>query len=59
MSDEFTFLGQLQPKLAMLVGQLPMLAYQVMKHVGPGVVHALQMYWDLKYQQRNLVCQLS
>jgi hypothetical protein len=56
MADEFTFLGQLQPKLAVLVGQLPMLAYQIMKHVSPGVVHALQKRWDLKYQQRNLAC---
>jgi hypothetical protein len=42
MSAKFTSLGQLQPNLAMLVGQLPMLAYQVMIQVGTCVVHALQ-----------------
>jgi hypothetical protein len=42
MSIRFTFLGQLQLKLAMRIGQLPVLAQQVVIHVGAGVVHALQ-----------------
>jgi hypothetical protein len=42
MSARVTFLGQLQLKLAVGVGKLPMLAHQVMKHVGARVVHALQ-----------------
>jgi hypothetical protein len=42
MSVGFTFLGQFQLKLAMRIGQLPVLAHQVMVHVGTGVVHALQ-----------------
>jgi hypothetical protein len=42
MSAKVTFLGQLQLKLAVGVGKLPMLAHQVMKHVGACVVHALQ-----------------
>jgi hypothetical protein len=42
MSVEFTFLGQLLLKLAVGVGKLPMLAHQVMKHVGAFIVHALQ-----------------
>jgi hypothetical protein len=41
MSAEFTFLAQFQSELAMRVRQLPMLAHQVMEHVGAGVVHAL------------------
>jgi hypothetical protein len=48
MSIEFTFLRQFQLELAMRVGKLPMLAHQVMEHVGTCVVHALQKYWDLK-----------
>jgi hypothetical protein len=40
----FTFLGQFQPELAMRIGQLPMLAHQVMVHVGACVVHTLQRY---------------
>jgi hypothetical protein len=42
MSAGFTFLGQIQVKFAVLVGQLPMLAYQVMIHVPAFIVHALQ-----------------
>jgi hypothetical protein len=42
VSVEFTFLRQLQLKLAVCVGKLPMLTHQVMKHVGACVVHALQ-----------------
>jgi hypothetical protein len=42
MSARFTFHAQVQVKFAMLVGQLPMLAYQVMIHVLACVVHALQ-----------------
>jgi hypothetical protein len=41
---EFTFLGQFQPELAMRIGQLPVLAHQVMVHVGACIVHALQRY---------------
>jgi hypothetical protein len=48
MSAKFTFLGQLQLKLAMRIRQLPVLAHQVMEHVGPGIVHALQKCRDLK-----------
>jgi hypothetical protein len=42
MSVGFTFLGQLQTKFAVLVGQFLMLAYQVMIHVPALIVHALQ-----------------
>jgi hypothetical protein len=42
MLAKVTFLGQLQLKLAVGVGKLPMLAHQVMKQVGACVVHALQ-----------------
>jgi hypothetical protein len=42
MSVEFTFLGQFQLKLAMRIGQLLVLAHQVVVHVGACVVHALQ-----------------
>jgi hypothetical protein len=42
ISAGFTFLGQIQAKFAVLVGQLPMLAYQIMIHVLALIVHALQ-----------------
>jgi hypothetical protein len=42
MSVEFTFLGQFLLELAVRIGQLPVLAHQVVVHVGVGVVHALQ-----------------
>jgi hypothetical protein len=42
MSAGFTFLGQIQAKFVVLVGQLPMLAYQIMIHVPALIVHALQ-----------------
>jgi hypothetical protein len=42
MSAEFTFLAQIQAKLAVLIGQLPVLAYQVMIHVPACIVHVLQ-----------------
>jgi hypothetical protein len=42
MSAEFTFVGQIQTKFAVLVRQLPMLAYQVMIHVPACIVHAMQ-----------------
>jgi hypothetical protein len=42
MSADFTFLGQFQLELAVCVGKLPMLAHQVMEHVGASVVHPLQ-----------------
>jgi hypothetical protein len=48
MSAEITFLGQFQPELAMRVRKLSVLAHQVMKHVGTGVVHPLQKCQDLK-----------
>jgi hypothetical protein len=44
MSVDFTFLAQFQPELAMRIGQLPVLAHQVVVHVGACVVHALQKY---------------
>jgi hypothetical protein len=44
MSAEITFLGQFQLELAMRVRKLPVLAHQVMKHVGTCVIHALQKY---------------
>jgi hypothetical protein len=44
MSAEITFLGQFQLELAVFVGKLPMLAHQVMEHVGTCVIHALQKY---------------
>jgi hypothetical protein len=40
----FTFLRQFKPELAVRIGQLPMLADQVVEHVGTCVVHALQKY---------------
>jgi hypothetical protein len=48
MSDEFTFLAQFLPELAMRVRELPVLAHQVVVHVGACVVHALQKCQDLK-----------
>jgi hypothetical protein len=42
ISAGFTFLVQLQTKFAVLVGQFPVLAYQVMIHVPTLIVHALQ-----------------
>jgi hypothetical protein len=42
MSAEFTFLAQIQAKFAVLIGQLPVLAYQIMIHVPVCIVHALQ-----------------
>jgi hypothetical protein len=44
MSAGFTFLGQIQSEFAVLIGQLSMLAYQVMIHVPAFIVHALQKY---------------
>jgi hypothetical protein len=44
MTAEITFLAQFQLELAMRIGQLPVLAHQVMEHVGARVVHALQKY---------------
>jgi hypothetical protein len=42
MSAKFTFLAQIQAKLAVLIGRLPVLAYQVMIHVPACIVYALQ-----------------
>jgi hypothetical protein len=42
MSAEFTFLAQIQVKSAVLIGQLPVLTYQVMIHVPACIVQALQ-----------------
>jgi hypothetical protein len=53
MSAEFTFLAQIQAKFAMLIRQLPMLAYQVMRHVPACIVHVLQKCYDLKCYKRN------
>jgi hypothetical protein len=44
MTAEITFLMQFQLELAMRIGQLPVLAHQVVVHVGASVVHALQKY---------------
>ena len=44
MPAEITFLGQFQLELAVRIGQLPMLAHQVVVHIGAGVVHTLQKY---------------
>jgi hypothetical protein len=57
MSIEFTFLRQFQLKLAMRIRQLPVLAHQVMEHVGTSVVHALQEYWDLKSYETTIAGQ--
>jgi hypothetical protein len=38
----FTFLVQIKAKLTVLIGQLPMLAHEVMVHVLMLIVHALQ-----------------
>jgi hypothetical protein len=59
ISAEFTFLAQIQAQFAMFIGQLPMLAYQVMIHVGACIIHALQKCWDLKCYERNLAYQFS
>jgi hypothetical protein len=42
MSADFTFLGQFLLELAVRIRQLPVLAHQVVVHVGACVVHALQ-----------------
>jgi hypothetical protein len=44
MSADFTFLGQFQLELAVRIRQLPVLAHQVVVHIGARVVHALQEY---------------
>jgi hypothetical protein len=44
MSADFTFLGQFQLELAVRIRQFPVLAHQVVEHVGASVVHALQKY---------------
>jgi hypothetical protein len=54
MSAKITFLGQLQLKLAVSVGKLPMLAHQIMEHIGTCVVHALQKVYDLKGYEKSL-----
>jgi hypothetical protein len=54
VSVEFTFLRQLQLKLAVCVGKLPMLAHQVVEHVGAFIVHALQKGQDLRDYQKSL-----
>jgi hypothetical protein len=43
MSARFTFLGQFKAKLAVLIGQLPMLAHEIMIHVPTLIIHALQI----------------
>jgi hypothetical protein len=42
VSGKFTFLVQFQPDTAVLIGQFPVFAYQLMVHVTSGIVHALQ-----------------
>jgi hypothetical protein len=61
MSAEITFLAQFLPELAMRVRKLPVLAHQVVVHVGPSVVHALQKWEDLKgcYQKTSISVQLK
>jgi hypothetical protein len=44
VSADFTFLGQFQLEFAVRIRQLPVLAHQVMEHIGACVVHALQKY---------------
>jgi hypothetical protein len=44
MSAGFTFVGQLQTEFAVLVGQFPVLTYQVMVHVPALIVHTLQKF---------------
>jgi hypothetical protein len=44
MSADSTFLGQFQLELAVRIGQLPVLAHQVVVHIGACIVHALQKY---------------
>jgi hypothetical protein len=58
MSAEFTFLAQIQAQFVVLIGQLPVHAYQVMIHVPACVVHALQKCWDLKCYKRNSAYQI-
>jgi hypothetical protein len=57
MSAKITFLGQLQLKLAVCVGKFPMLAHQIMEHIGTCVIHALQKYWDLKSYKTTIAGQ--
>jgi hypothetical protein len=47
MAAKITFLGQFQPELAVRVRKFSVLAHQVVVHVGPSVVHALQKCQDL------------
>jgi hypothetical protein len=42
MSARYTFLVQVQAELAVLIGQLPMLAHEIMVHVPALIIHALQ-----------------
>jgi hypothetical protein len=58
VSAKVTFLGQLQLKLAVCVGKLPVLAHQVMKQVGACVVHALQKGYDSKDYEKSLARQV-
>jgi hypothetical protein len=44
MSAEDTFLEQFQLELVVRIRQLPVLAHQVVVHVGTSVVHALKKY---------------
>jgi hypothetical protein len=48
MSADFTFLGQFQLELAVRIRQFPVLAHQVMEHIGACVVHALQKVLGLE-----------
>jgi hypothetical protein len=42
MSAGFTFLLQVKTNLVVLIGQLPMLAHEIMVHVPMLIIHALQ-----------------
>jgi hypothetical protein len=41
MLVRYTFLVQVQPKLAVIIGQLSVLAHEIMIHVPALIVHAL------------------
>jgi hypothetical protein len=59
MTAEITFLAQFHLEFTVRVGQLPMLAHQVVEHIGMCVVHALQKYYDLKGYEITIACRYS
>jgi hypothetical protein len=42
LSTQVTFLSQFKPDTAVLIGQLPVLAHELMVHVLALIIHALQ-----------------